>query len=96
MHIALKLLTGLAATVVLSRAATMHQGPVLIAELGGAAAAALTAHQVRDGSVSFRGPGRIVSRVARLSGTATPATRAAVIADLQRHPGIQAAVWAGR
>jgi hypothetical protein len=96
MHAALKLLTGLAATVVLSRAATMHQGASLMAQLGSAAAATFAAHGVADGSVSFRGPNRIVSRIARLSGTATPATRAAVIADLERHPGIQAAVWVQR
>jgi hypothetical protein len=51
---------------------------------------------VMDGSISFRQPSGLVARVARLSGTADPATRAAVIADLRRHPGIADAVWSPR
>jgi pyruvoyl-dependent arginine decarboxylase (PvlArgDC) len=96
MHPALKLLTGLAATVVLARGASLHQGQVMGATLGRAAAEAMQAHGVVDGSISFRQPSGLVARVARLSGTADPATRAAVIADVKRHPGIADAVWAAR
>ncbi|WP_156256572.1 hypothetical protein, partial [Sandarakinorhabdus oryzae] len=70
MHPALKLLTGLAATVVVTRGATLHQGQAIMAELGGAAASAMRAHGVVDGSVTFRQPSWRVARVARLSGTA--------------------------
>ncbi len=96
MHSAVKLLTGLAATAVLARGATMHHGQTIMAQLGTAAAAALSAHGVADGSVGFRGPDNLVSRIARVSGTADGPTRAAVLADLKRHPGIQDAVWAER
>ena len=96
MHPTLKLLTGLAATVVLARGASLHQGQVMMAELGLSAATAMQAQGVMDGRISFRQPSGLVARVARLSGTADPATRAAVIADLKRHPGIADAVWSPR
>jgi hypothetical protein len=96
MHPALKLITGLAATVVLARGASLHQGQVMGAELGRAATAAMQAHGVEDGSISFRQPSGLVARVACLSGTADPTTRAAVIADLKRHPGIADAAWSPR
>lgn len=93
MHAALKLLTGLAATVVVARGAAVHSGQAIIAELGGAAAAAMRDQGVIDGSVRFRQPSGLVARVARLSGSANAATRAAVIAQVKRHPGIADAVW---
>jgi pyruvoyl-dependent arginine decarboxylase (PvlArgDC) len=93
MHPALKLLTGLAATVVLARGASLHQGQMMMAELGQSAATAMQAHGVVDGSISFRQSSGLVARVAHLCGTADPATRAAVIADLKQHPGIADAVW---
>jgi hypothetical protein len=96
MHPALKLLAGLAATVVLARGASLLQGQLMMAELGRAAATAMQAHGVVDCSISFRQPSGLVARVARLSGTADPATRAAIIADLKRHPGIADAVWSPR
>jgi hypothetical protein len=96
MHPALKLLAGLAATVVLARGASLHQGQVMMAELRQAAATAMQAHGVVDGSISCRQPSGLVARVARLSGTADPATRAAVTADLRRHPGIADAVRSPR
>lgn len=96
MHRALKLLTGLAATVVVARGATLHQGQAIMAALGGAAANAMRAHDVADGSVTFRQPSYRVTRIARLSGTADAATRAAVIAQVRRHPGIADAVWVTR
>lgn len=96
MHPALKLLTGLTATVVLTRGASLHQGQVMEGKLGRVAAAAMKAHGVVDGSISFRQPSGLVARVARLSGTAGLATRAAVIADLKRHPAIADATWSPR
>lgn len=96
MNSALKLLAGLAATVVLTRGATLHQGQALMAELGGAAAAAMRAEGVADGSVSFRQPSGLVGRVARLSGSADAATRAAVVSRTRQHPGIADAVWVAR
>ena len=94
--LALKLLYALAATVVLERVASLLQGQVMMAELGQAAATAMQAHGVVDGSISFRQPSGLVARVAHLSGTADPATRAVVIAALKRHPGIADAVWSPR
>lgn len=93
MHAALKLLTGLAATVVVARGAAIHSGQAMIAELGDAAAAAMRDHGVIDGSVGFRQPSGLVARVARLSGTADAATRTAVMTQVTRHPGIANAVW---
>ena len=76
MHAALKLLTGLAATVVLARGAALHRGQAMMAALGGAAGAALAAEGVGDGSVRFRLPGGLTGRIAYLSGTADAATQA--------------------
>lgn len=96
MHAALKLLTGLAATVVVARGATLHQGQAMLGKLGAAAASAMRERGVVDGSISFRQPSGLVARVVRLSGSADPATRAAVIAAVKRHPGIADAVWVAR
>ncbi len=93
MHNGLKLLTGLAATVVLARGAVLHQGQALISQLGRAAGDAMAAHGVTDGSVSFRSSTGLTGRIAHLSGTADAATRAAISADLARHPGIAAVRW---
>ncbi|WP_193743316.1 hypothetical protein [Sandarakinorhabdus sp. AAP62] len=93
MHPGFKLLAGLAATVVLARGASLHQGQAMAAKMGQAAAIAMQRHGVVDGRISFRQPSGMVARMARLSGTATTATQAAVIADLKRHPGIADAVW---
>jgi hypothetical protein len=96
MHNALKLLAGIAATLVVARGAAMIQGQPLIAALSGAAADAMAAQGVADGSVSFRADHGMVGRVARLSGTADAATRKRVIARLRQHPGIANAVWVER
>ena len=96
MHPSLKLLAGIAATVVVARGATLHKGQAIMAELGGAAANAMRAHGVVDGSVTFGQPSYRVTRVARLSGTADTATQAAVIAQVKRHPGIADANWVAR
>jgi hypothetical protein len=96
MHAALKLLTGLAATVVLARGAALVEGQTIMGRLGWAARSALLAHGVQDGSVTFRQPGGMAGRIAWLSGTADAATRAAVIARLKRNPAIVDARWEDR
>lgn len=96
MHAALKLLTGLAATVVLARGAGMYQGQTIMGRLGWAARSALAAEGVEDGSVAWRAPGGFHGRIARLSGTADARTRAAVIARLKRHPAVVDAIWVDR
>lgn len=96
MHNALKLLAGIAATLVVARGGAMVQGQPLIAALSGAAADAMETQGVADASVSFRSASGIVGRVAHLSGTADAATRARVIAQLRQHPGIADAVWVER
>lgn len=96
MHAALKLLGGIAATLLVARGAAMLQGQPLMAALSGAAADAMDAQGVADGSVSFRAANGMVGRVARLSGTADADTRARVIAGLRQHPGIADAMWVER
>ncbi|WP_439546487.1 hypothetical protein [Sandarakinorhabdus sp.] len=96
MHNGLKLLAGVAATLVVARGGVMHRGQNLIAALSGAAADAVEASGVTDGSVSFRAPNGMVGRVARVSGTADAATRARVLNHLRQHPGIAGALWVER
>lgn len=89
----LKLLTGLAATVLVARACTLHQGQALMAALSDQCRTALEAEQVADASVTFQAPSGLITRVARLSGTADAATRARVLAAVRRQPGIADATW---
>lgn len=96
MHAGLKLLGGVAATLLLARGAGMHRGQAMMAELSGAAAAAMAAHGVVDGSVRWRDDDGHIRRVALLSGSADAATRATVIAEVRRHPGIADARWVKR
>lgn len=96
MHKAFKLMAGIAATLLVARGGAQFQGQALMAALSGATADAMEAHGVADGSVSFRAPNGIIGRIARVSGTADPATRARVIARLRQHPGIADAVWVER
>ncbi|WP_353218457.1 hypothetical protein [Sandarakinorhabdus sp.] len=96
MHAAFKLLAGLAATVLAARAGDFVYGQRVMAQLSGAAADAMIAAGVADGSVNFRAPGGVSGRAARLSGTADAPARAAVIARLRQHPGIVDAWWVER
>jgi hypothetical protein len=89
----LKILSGLAATLLLARGAEMLHGGAIAAGLGQAAADALLAHAVTDGHVTLTAGGREVTRHLTLWGTADPATRRAVIADTMRHPGVASARW---
>ena len=90
----MKLLTGFAATGLLADMAYRHEREGLLAALGTTAAQVLAAHGVTDGRAAWQTPDGWTYRTARLAGTATPATRAAITADLGRRPGIKAVVWA--
>ncbi len=89
----LKLLTGLAATALLARAAWFFEGSTLLADLGGRAAIVMLRHGVTDGSIGWANDDGWISRTARLHGTATPATRAAITAEVARLPGIHSVAW---
>lgn len=93
MHNGLKLLTGLAATVVLAKGALITGGYTVVGRLSWAGKQALLAEGVTDGSISLRQPGGPTGRVIYVSGTASQATRAAVLTRLRNHPGIQDAHW---
>jgi hypothetical protein len=92
----LKLATGVAATALLANGAWRNQGPEILARLSLRAAMAMLRHDITDGSVTFRADNGWIFRTARLSGTADPATRAAVTADLAKKPGIHAVDWRDR
>lgn len=96
MHNSVKLLTGLAATVVLARGGMVVEGYTIIGRLGWAAQRALAVHEVDDGSISFRAPRGHPARIAYLSGTADRETRAAILARLRHHPLIIDARWEER
>ena len=91
---ALKLLTGLAATGLVAKAAYMWERQDLLADLGHKAAVVLAAHGVGDGAARWTDAKGWTYRTARLSGTADTATRAAISADLAAVPGIAGVVWA--
>jgi hypothetical protein len=96
MHPALKLLTGLAATVVVARGAALHRGQSVQGEMARLAATVMLAHGVQDGSVRFRADNGIVGRVAHLSGSADPATRRAIVAEVAQRPEFAGAMWVAR
>ncbi len=97
---AVKLLTGVAATVLLARAATFLSGGVIYWHIARAGQQALLAHGVQDGSLSFRQRGGwadgLNGRIVHVAGTADAATRAAVLARIRRHPGVIDATWDAR
>lgn len=92
----LKLATGLASTVLLTAGVWRTQSQEIITALARGSARVMHKHGIADGSVSFRSASGWTFRTARLSGTADPATRAAVSADLARKPGIHAVEWVER
>jgi hypothetical protein len=96
MHNGVKLLTGLAMTILLVRGAAIHRGQAMHGALAQAAADAMQAEGVPDGSVAFRNDLGLISRVVHISGTADAAARARVIAALRRHPGVADARWVAR
>jgi hypothetical protein len=96
MHNGVKLLTGLAATVVLARAAMMVEGYTILGRMGWWAQQALAMEGVTDGSISLRADNGHAARIVRLSGTADAATRSAVITRLKCHPMVADARWEER
>jgi len=96
MHNGVKFCTGLAATVLLARGAMLVEGHTILGRMGGWAQTALADAGVQDGSMRVRQPGGHSARIIWLSGHADPATRAAVIARLKRHPLVADARWEAR
>lgn len=96
MHNALKLLAGIAATLVVTRAGGMVQGQVIVAKLSGVVADALIAEGVTDGSLNFHAPDAGIGCVALVSGSADSATRTRVLTRIRQHPGISDAIWIER
>jgi hypothetical protein len=92
----LKLATGLAATALVTNVAWRHKGPDIMTRLHRRAAMTMIRHDIPDGAVSFASDSGWLFRTARLSGTASPATRAAVAAELAAKPGIYAVEWRDR
>jgi hypothetical protein len=68
----------------------------LITTLARGSAGVMLKHGIADGTVSFRSDSGWTFRTARLSGTADPATRAAVSQDLATMPGIHSVEWVNR
>ncbi len=91
-----KLVTGLAACHLLATTAFLWQRQTLMAALGGEAAAVLLANGVTDGAARWTDGEGHLSRIARLSGSADPATRARITAQLAARPGIAGVVWQDR
>ncbi|WP_310498334.1 hypothetical protein [Sandarakinorhabdus sp.] len=93
---ALKLLTGLAASALVARAGHIYFSQALLADLGGRAGAVMAAHGITDGAVRWTDARGYTFRMALLSGTAAPATRSAVVAQVRRLDGIAGARWEAR
>lgn len=96
MHQGVKLLTGLAATVVIARAAMIVEGYTLLGRMSWWAQMALTRNGVTDGSVRLRAENGHAARIVLLSGTADAATRQDVIAQLKQRPLVADARWEER
>jgi hypothetical protein len=92
----LRLAAGVAATAVLADGWYIWHRQTMLAHLGQPIAGVMAAHAVTDGAVRWTDTRRFTWRIARLSGTADPATRAAILADVRRQPGIADAVWEAR
>jgi hypothetical protein len=92
----LRLAAGVAATAVLADGWYIWNRQTMLAHLGQPIAAVMAAHAVADGAVRWTDARGFTWRTARLSGTANPATRAAILADVRRLPGISDAVWEAR
>ena len=90
---AVKLLAGLVATGLVTKAAYVWERQGLLAALGRHAAETMAAHGINDGAARWTDADGWTYRTARLSGSADTATRAAVAADLAAVPGIGGVVW---
>lgn len=88
-----RLLTGVLATGLIAYAGYRWHAQALLAKLGRPVAAVMLSAGVTDGSADWATPAGWTWRRARLSGTADAATRAAVLAEVRRQPGIADAEW---
>ncbi|GGE01992.1 hypothetical protein GCM10011529_05510 [Polymorphobacter glacialis] len=88
-----KLITGFALTFILAYAAFRYEKQALLAKLGAEVATIMLANNVPDGAAHWNDANNRPTRTAQLSGTATPAMRAKIIAELANHPGIYRATW---
>lgn len=91
-----KLLTGVAATALLARGAWYIDKQAMLAHLARPIVPVMLAEGVTDAAVRWDNDAGWIWRIAHLSGTADPATRARVIAAVRRQPGIADAEWMER
>jgi hypothetical protein len=90
---ALKLLTGLGLTFLVAGTSFIWQRNRLLQALSTPLAGVLARHGVADGRVEWRDAAGNTFRIARLTGTASPASQAAILADARRIPGIGDVRW---
>ncbi|KPF57471.1 hypothetical protein IP88_16755 [alpha proteobacterium AAP81b] len=88
-----KLATGVLVTGLIAAGAHRWHAQAILAKLGRPVVAVLVVHGVTDGRASWTTPGGWTWRRVHLAGSAAPETRAAVLADLRRTPGIAGADW---
>lgn len=96
MHKGVKLLTGLAATVLLARGAMVMEGNTILGRMAWHAQQAMLDAGVQDGSLSFRQGSPHDTRSITLSGTADAPTRAAIIAKLKQQSLLSDVQWEAR
>lgn len=90
----LKLLTGIAATGLMTDTWHRFYQQALLARLGAQAVPVLLAHGVKDASIGWQTPGGWTFRTARITGTAVdPNAVTTAVADI---PGIHAATFTPR
>jgi hypothetical protein len=89
----LKLLTGLGLSFLVAGLSFMIMRNHLLQALSAPLAGIMARHGVTDGRVDWRDAQGNTWRIARLAGTASPATRAAILAEARAVPGIADARW---
>ncbi len=92
----IKLLTGIAATVLITYGANMYERQHILSQLGFRASRTFLANGVTDGAAAWRSDAGWTHRIARLSGTADPATRARIAEQLAAKKGIAGVEWMDR
>ncbi len=92
----IKLFTGIAATGLIAYAANMYERQHILSQLGIRASRTLLANGVTDGAAAWRSDAGWTHRIARLSGTADPATRARISKQLAAKKGIAGVEWVDR
>lgn len=94
MSIWLKLLTGIAATGLATSGWYVFERQALLVRLGARTIPIFAAHHVGDARIRWKSDSGWTFRTARIAGTASPAERARITAEIAALPGIHAAVWA--